>query len=199
VTTLAALATPLDLAKRGITLSPGEADLAATYLDIATAAVRQAAGVPISQATSVVELEGSCDQWLRPPGVPVTAVSAVSVDGVTVTDWVLRSGQLWRARGWSDWFTPSSVIVSYTHGLPNVPADIVDLVCRMAAAALVAFRGSPDGAGLASSGNVRQETLADYSVTYSASGQITEMILPDSIRDQLAARFGNSVAVVGSR
>ncbi len=204
---MVALATTLDLAKAGITLAAGESDLAANYLDVASEHIRQAAGVRISQQTSTVELEGGIDVWLRPPGVPITAVSSVVLDDVVLaadTDYLLRSGALWRELGWASstrWLRarPSKVIVTYTHGLSSVPADIIDLTCRLAAAALVAWRGSPDGSGLASVGTVRQETLGDYSVTYAATGLITEMMLPDPLREQLRARFGQGVAVVGSR
>jgi hypothetical protein len=205
--TLAPLATPLDMAKAGIALAAGETDIAVTYLDVASTSVREAAGVPISQVTSTVELEGTRSQWIRPPGVPVTSVSAVSIDDVAVTDYLLRSGQLWRLAGWagllaSRWsgvVVPSKVDITYTHGLVTVPSDVVNLVCRMAAAALVAWRASSSGSGLASTGNIRQETIGDYSATYGADGLVTEMFLPRSIREQLAARFGQTVALVGSR
>lgn len=201
---LAALATTLDVAKRGVTIEAGERDLLSTYLDVASAAVRQAAGTPISRATSTVELEGSWRQWLHLPGPPVVSVSDVTLDGTALvadTDYVLRNSQLWRLNGWQSFTTwaPSLVSVTQVHGLLTVPADIVDLVCRLAATALVAWRSDPSGSGLATQGNVRQLTLADYSVTYAASGQITEMTLPDQLRAQLAARFGNNAVTVGSR
>lgn len=202
---MAALATTLDLAKRGITLSAGEFDLAASYLDVASEHVRQAAGVQISQQTSTVEIEGSIDVWLRPPGVPVTALASAAIDGVEVTDWLLRSGALWREMGWSTSTSfararPSLVtLTGLVHGLLTVPSDIVDLVCRLATAALVAWRATPDGAGLASTGTERQVTLGDYSVTYASDGRITEMMLPAAVREQLAARFGQNLAVMKSR
>lgn len=198
--TLAPLATLFDLAKAGVTLQTGEQDLATRYLEVASAAIRQAARVPITQVTSTVEIEGTIDQWLRPPGVPVISVGTVAIDDVVKTDYVLRSGQLWRAWGWSDWFTPSLVtLTDLVAGLPDTPIDIVDLACRMVVSALVAQRSSPDGSGLATTGTVRQETLGDYSVTYASSGMITEMQLPSSLAEQLAARFGGGVSVVGSR
>lgn len=197
---IAALATTLDLAKAGVTIEVGEHDLATYYLDVASAAVRDAAGVPISQATSTIKLEGKPGRRLQLPGPPITAVATVELDEEAITDWRLRSDALWRACGWqSVWCEPSEVIVTQTHGLVVVPADIVDLVCRLAVAALVAWRGAPDGSGLAATGNIRQETLGDYSVTYNSSGQITEMSLPDQVRRRLAARFGGGAAVVGSR
>lgn len=203
---MSALATTLDLAKRGISLSAGEVGLVTNYLDVASEQVRQAAGVQISQTTSTLDMEGSIDVWLRPPGAPVTAVGSVMIDGVAVTDWLLRSSALWREAGWSSqagWvhrLRPSLVtLTDLVHGLPTVPSDIVDLVCRLAAAALVAWRGNPDGSGLASIGTERQVTLGDYSVTYAVDGRITEMMLPAPIREQLAARFGQNLVVVKSR
>lgn len=197
---LAALATAADLSARGVTVAFGEDDIAATYLEVASSAVRDAAQVPISQATSVVALEGRPGRWLPLPGPPVTAVATVELDGEEITDWRLRSHQLWRRCGWETVCgEPSEVTVTYTHGLATVPADIVDLVCRLTALALVAYRSQPDGEALAASGNIRQESLGDYSVTYDAAGRVSEMELPDYLRQRLAARFGGGVAVVRSR
>ncbi|MEV0639038.1 hypothetical protein AB0I77_29660 [Streptomyces sp. NPDC050619] len=187
-----------DLTARGLTVGASETALLGVYLDVASTAVRTAAGVPISQTTSTVMLEGDVSQWLHLPGPPVTAVSAVKVDGETVTDFKLRASKLWRACGWSDPCEPSEVEVTQTHGLPTVPADIVDLVCRIAAATLIAYRSQPDGEGLAAK-DVRSERIGDYSVQYGDSGRITEVELPDYLREQLRARFGGGVAVVKSR
>ncbi|MBI0294500.1 hypothetical protein JBE04_08390 [Streptomyces sp. PRKS01-29] len=192
------LATVADLTARGLTVESTETAIVGVYLDVASAAVRDAAGSPISQTTSTITLEGEPDPRLRLPGLPVTAVSTVEVDGEPVTDWRLRSGALWRACGWSSGCEPSEVDVTYTHGLPVVPADIVDLVCRIAAAALVAYRSEAGGTGLAAQ-DVRAERIGDYSVTYGDDGRITEMELPDYLRRRLAARFGGGAAVVRSR
>lgn len=194
------LATVADLTARGLTVDASETAVAGVYLDVASAAVRAAAGVSISETTSTVTLEGEAGQWLSLPGPPVRSVQAVTVDGdaLAATDYRLRSGRLWLARGWSYRCEPSEVTVTYTHGLPTVPADIVDLVCRIAAAALVAYRSQPDGEGLAAK-DVRSERIGDYSVQYGDGGRITEMELPPYLREQLRARFGGGVAVVRSR
>lgn len=209
---LAALATVSDLSARGITVTSGELTIVGTYLNVASAAVRQAAGTPISQTTTTVEIEGTCSQWLRLPGGPVTAVATVTLDGTALVagtlpnpapeSYLLRSGKLWRQLGWATSpYIPATVVAAYTHGLlaAEVPADIIDLVCRLAATTLVAYRAQADGEGLATSGNKRQETLADYSVTWSSAGEITEMVLADKIVERLAARFGNNVSLVASR
>lgn len=192
------LATVADLTARGLTVEPSETALVDVYLDVASAAVRAAAGVPISQTTSTVSLEGELSQWLSLPGPPVTAVASAQVDGEAVTGWRLRSGRLWRACGWLNGCEPSEVTVTYTHGLPTVPADIVDLVCRIAAATLIAYRSQPGGEGLAAK-DIRAERIGDYSVTYGDAGRITEVELPDYLRKQLRARFGGGATVVRSR
>ncbi|MFF8942839.1 hypothetical protein ACF1A5_11320 [Streptomyces sp. NPDC014864] len=122
---------------------------------------------------------------LHLPGKPVTAVSAVSIDGVACTDWTLVSGALARPHGFAE---GTAVEVTYTHGLPAVPADIVDLVCRLAGQALVALRaGEPMGRAVTS------ERIGDYSVTY-ADSETGGMSLSDFQRNRLAARFGGSIS-----
>jgi hypothetical protein len=195
---LAALATVDDLTDRGLTVTAEEATIAATYLDVASTAVRDAAGVPISQTTSTVTLEGPLSEWLTLPGPPIISVASVEIDGETVTDWRLRSHRLWRACGWSPGCGPSEVDVTQTHGLADVPPDIVDLVCRITGTALADYRADPEGAGLAA-GDIRSERIGDYSVTYGDSGLITAMELPDYLRERLAARFGGGATLVTFR
>lgn len=181
---LAPLATVADLAARGVPVTADETSIVGIYLETASAIVRDAAASPISATTSTITLEGGGAR-MRLPGQPVTAVSAVSVDGVAVTDYRLVSGALTRPCGFRE---GSAVEVTYTHGLPTVPADIVDLVCRMAAQALVKFRESPTES-LASK-PVVQERIGDYSVTYAYELTYSDMELPKYLRARLAARFG---------
>lgn len=193
------LATVADCEARGLTVTAEEAPLLETYLASASAAVRDAAGVPISETTSSIVLEGRAEQWLRLPGPPVTAVSSVELDGEAVADYRLRTADLWRRAGWQVVCgEPSEVGVTYTHGLAEVPADIVDLVCRLAAQTLVAWRSSADGDGLAA-GDVRHERIGDYSVTYGDDGGVTELELSDRLRRRLASRFGGGAGLVRSR
>lgn len=192
------LATVADLTSRGLDVEPGETAVTVTYLDVASTAVREAAGCPISQTTSTLTLMGEADQWLTLPAPPITAVTHVEVDGVPVADWRLRNHRLWRAGGWSPGGYPSEVEVVQTHGLPTAPSDIVDLVCRIAAAALAAYRADDDGAGLAAE-DIRAERIGDYAVTYGDTGLITKMELPNYLRERLAARFGGGFALLRSR
>ncbi|WP_431772186.1 hypothetical protein [Streptomyces cucumeris] len=191
------LATVADLEVRGLTIAPAETAFVQVYLDGASTSVRDAAGAPISQTTSTITLEGTPLQRLHLPGPPVTAVESVELDGEPVTDWRLRSNALWRAAGWGG-CEPSEVTVTYTHGLPVVPADIVDVVCRIVASALVAYRNSTGGEQLANR-PVIQERIGDYSATYSYSPQFSETELPDAMRERLRARFGGGVGLVKSR
>ena len=195
---LAPLATVDDLEARGLTVDPGEVGIVNVYLGVASAAVREAAGTAITRTTSTLTLEGVPGQRLTLPGPPIVSVDAVTVDGRTVTDWRLRSERLWRAAGWSG-IEPSEVEVTYTHGLLSVPDDIIDLVCRAVAAALVAYRSEDGGTGLAADKEITSERLGDWSVTYGADGRVTEMELTQAWRDRLAARFGNSITALMSR
>ncbi|MGW1221459.1 hypothetical protein ACWD6O_13740 [Streptomyces californicus] len=195
---LTPLATVADLAARGLTVDPPETAVIGTFLEVASAAVRDAAGCPISQTTSTVTLEGEPDTRLRLPGPPVTAVATVLLEGAPVTDWRLTGGRLWRAAGWATGSGPTDVTVTYTHGLPAVPADIIDLVCRIAAAALISHRSEDDGTGIAAA-DIRSERIGDYAVTYGDDGLISDMELPDYLRERLAARFGGGAELVRSR
>ena len=195
---LAPLATVDDLEARGLTVDPGEVGIVNVYLGVASAAVREAAGTAITRTTSTLTLEGVPGQRLTLPGPPIVSVDAVAVDGRTVTDWRLRSERLWRAAGWSG-IEPSEVEVTYTHGLLSVPDDIIDLVCRAVAVALVAYRSEDGGTGLAADKEITSERLGDWSVTYGADGRVTEMELTQAWRDRLAARFGNSITALMSR
>lgn len=188
---LAPLATVADLEARGVVVAAEEADAVAVYLDVASTLVRDAAGSPIGEVTSTVVLEGSGGR-LHLPGKPVTAVSAVEIDGVAVTDWKLRNGALTRSCGFPD---GSEVEVTYVHGLPEVPADIIDLVCRLAGQELLALR---NGEGVADR-PLKTERIGDYSVGYDTDVNSGTMLLTDFQRARLAARFGGGLGLVRSR
>jgi hypothetical protein len=192
------LAAAADLNVRGLLVDEAETAAVAAFLSSVSAAIRDAAGTPISETTSTLTLEGGAGQWLTLPGLPITAVSSVLLDDVAVTDWRLRTQRLWRAAGWQSGYGPSEVTVTQTHGLPDVPADIVDLVCRFTAAALTAFRAGDGGASLAT-GIITSERIGDYAVTYGGMGLVTEVELPDYLRERLAARFGGGISSMRSR
>ncbi|WP_328920568.1 hypothetical protein OG911_25295 [Streptomyces sp. NBC_00208] len=182
------LATIADLEARGITVASSEESVTNTYLAVASAAIRDAAGSNISQTTVTVILDGNCEQRLRLPGAPVTAIHAVTLDEVPVLDAKLSNGALVRSAGWAG----DDVSVTYTYGLPAIPADIVDLTCRLAANALAAYRSGDPAAR-----QVVSERIGDYAVTY-ADTETGTLSLADHQRSRLAARFGTSIAVVRS-
>lgn len=196
--TLAPLATTDDMNARTITWD--DQTLAETYLAVASASVRDAAGVPISRVTSTVNLFGDAGQWLRLPGPPVVSVASVVLDGETLTDWALADGALFRVCGWRALGPlPMPAIVTLTHGLADVPADVVDLVCRMAGSAILLAEQSEGGSGLVVD-RVVSARLGDYAVTYDKASGATEMELAQFTRDRLRSRFGGtSAAMVGTR
>ncbi|SFE54715.1 hypothetical protein SAMN04487819_11670 [Actinopolyspora alba] len=192
------LATVADLDDRGVTVDSSETRVVETALAAASAEIRDAAGCPISQTTSTVEVEAPSGPWLRLPAPPVETVTEVALDGQTVSDWRLVAGTLWRRAGWLPQHGPGVVTVTYTHGLPTVPEDLVHLVCRIAATTLMAYRSAPDGSALTVD-TVTSERIGDYSVNYDNDGKTTEVELSDRLRSRIAARFGNSAGMVGTR
>lgn len=180
-----------------------DAEQVATSLAAASDAVRDAAGCPISRATSTVALMGSRDRWLTLPGGPVVSVSAVLLDGAVVTDFVLREGRLWRSYGWQSgllvdnpYDAPSEVTVTMVHGLLEVPADIIALVASLAAADInAAAEGYESKAGIAS------EAIDDYRVAYTSGENVQSFTveLPERTRAWLRQRFGGGSYVTGSR
>lgn len=187
---LAPLATVADLEVRGVTVSPDEEAAVNAFLATASSLIRAAAGSPISETTSTIVLEGGPGSRLRLPGPPVRSVSAVLVDGQVATGWKLASGALVGAAGWQPGPGPSEVTVTYTHGLPEVPADIVDMACRLAGQALAALRS-----GDATARAIESERIGDYQAKY-ADTETGTMALSGFQRSRLASRFGGGIGVV---
>lgn len=173
--------------------------MVAVFLAEASAAVRDAAGVPISEAMSTVVLAGTCDRWLRLPGQPVTAVDSALLDGSAVTDWRLSQGMLWRRCGWQFTDEPSEVTVEQTHGLPEVPADIVGMVCSLVGMALRAVHSSADGAGASPlPQDVVSVGIDDYRISFRQDGDrnLTVFTIPDRVQRSLRARFGGGASML---
>lgn len=194
---LAALATTGDLDDRGIDIS--NVDLSETMLDVASAVVRQAAGSPISQTDSTVVLYAWGDSLLPLPGLPIQSVATVEIDGDATTDFRFVGTALWRASGWGYPSEPADVEVTMTHGLPEIPADIIDLVCNLAAA------GQAEAASMAAGGSfdprVVVESIDDYRVQYAEGANAVASVfdLPLRTRARLRARFGGGASVVEYR
>lgn len=209
-----ALATADDLAARNITM-PADADVTAILSDVSDA-IRDAAGCAITQLTSTVPLPAGLDRSdaLKLPAGPVQSVSAVSINSralVAGVNYVKVGDTLYRIDGyvWADesvdanYWNPCEVSVTYTHGYPTVPGDIVDLCCSLAAVAFRQIEDDTYGIG----NRIQAENLGDYGVTYQrnvrgAPGAVespSPVALPDATRAWLRARFMGSAFLVGTR
>lgn len=186
---LAPLADAAVLDLKGVDVSNGP--LVDLMLNAASWIIREAAGNVISQVTSTITVMAPVGRWLPLPG-PVTAVSAVSVDGETVTDWKLLNGMLWRASGWQPWCEPVPVTVTVTHGYAEVPADIVNLCADLAKLGIQAAGQKATPANVVAV----SYTIDDYTerLQYSEDAR-TAMELPDVTKAWLAQRFGSGVYV----
>ncbi len=186
------LATAADLSTRGTPTD--DAGLVSAMLEAASAAVREAAGSVITRTSSVVTLEAPMGPNLSLPFSPVRGVSDVSIDGEAVTDYTLVSGRLWRASGWLLGCGPSLVTMTVDHGVDVAPADLVDLVCSLAAAGVAAAADGYDPKrGMA------YERIDDYQYGLRQGDDevVNPMILPERTRLWLRQRFGGGSYVTG--
>lgn len=188
---LAPLATAVHLDLKGADVS--NAELVDLMLNAASWIIREAAGNVISQVTSTIKLMAPVGRWLPLPG-PVISVAAVVVDGQAVTDWKLLNGMLWRRGGWRPWCEPVQVQVTLTHGLAEVPADIVNLCADLAKLGVEAAAQESTPANVVAVSH----TIDDYTerLQYSEDAR-TAMELPDVTKSWLAQRFGSGVYVTG--
>lgn len=120
------LATVADLAS--IVQHDVDTASATLAIEICTAVVQAAAdGQRIVQVVGdVATIVGTTERWLRLPQWPVTAASAVTLDGVALTVGVAGSGgatyrligdRLYRGNGWQTYCgEPSIVGFTFTHG-----------------------------------------------------------------------------------
>lgn len=186
------LATTADLADLGVDTS--DAALTDAALAAATDSVRDAAGVPISQTTSTVTIQGTRSQWLDLPLSPVVGVASVSIDGDPVSDYKVVSGALWRRAYWSPCGEPSLVTITATHGFIEVPADIKLLVAQLAAAVINAD-------GIETNLGKQSEGIDDYNVSYETGDGATAYAveLPKRTRSMLRQRFGGGAVVTQER
>lgn len=188
---LDALAGPDDLLDRNIT-ADDDVDLY-VLLDSASAAIRDAAGHPISQIESTVVLVVDSYRCIDLPAGPVASVSSVQVGGVALSGWSKIGDTLIMPSGWTRCL-PVEVTVTYIHGYPVVPADIVDLVCGMAAMAIEVGYGTSGR-----STSVKLGNFAETDEVPAGSDSPSPVAIPNSVRARLQARFNASVATIGQR
>jgi hypothetical protein len=143
-------------------------------IDAASAAVRRETGQILTPVVAdQVVLDGSGSGVLLLPELPVTAVTAISVDGTALetTAWRwTRSGLLYRLgaayRYGEPWVAgAANVAVTYSHGFDPLPDDLKDVVARIAGR-----RYQAGQAVVSATGNEGIETaqLGQYPVTYQA-------------------------------
>lgn len=187
------LATTGDLSARGFDVS-NEA-LAGVLLAQVSAAVREAAGVPISRVTAELTFPGTREQFLHLHVSPIVSVTDVTLDGATVTDWKIRDGRLWRAAGWGD--QHRDVAATVTHGYDPIPADIVGLVCSFVGAGLIT---AADEGALVGDRRVSYERIDDSQTGFKSGDEeiidVTE--LPERVARSLRARFQGQTHVIGT-
>lgn len=195
------LITASDVTALGIELEDGDEQIVERLIESASSAITAAAGCPIVESTSTVRVLGLPERLLGLPGVPVTSVTAVYVDGELLPDTRYRvaAAGVYRPEGWQQTPLPPVVDITYVHGLKSVPADIVTLCASMVAAGLNAIRA---GDFELQNGRISSTSIDDFREAYATSGegieQVTPMDLPARTRAALRARFGGSATVVST-
>lgn len=144
---LAPLATPTDAAAFGL-------DVTDEALARASARIRGHVRQQITSGTSTVVLPESSR---RLPERPVVSVESVTDEDGTVlvdgTDWDLVGDRI-------DTSATGRLTVAYTHGLPALPDELVELVCMVAAR----IDASPTTSAIAQ--GVQQQTSGPFSIGY---------------------------------
>ena len=152
-------------------------------LTLASSQFSQAACTWFAATSATYTTLGTPSVSIRLPFQPVTAVSAVRINGSTVTGYTLIKDTLYRASGFgtSCAIPPDKVEIDLTYGYTSVPDDVKAAVIETAAAAY----SVPVSA-------VTSEAIDDYQVRYSAAGggvQLTAsaLKLAEQYRGTLAA------------
>lgn len=165
-------------------------------IEIATGLVQGAAEQRIVQVvddTVTLDLDHyDCGLYLDLPERPVTAVGAVLVGATAVTDFTaqLSRGRLYRAYGWrsstsSGLSAPSTVTVTYTHGLASGDHRLQAARTYALALASVAYE-NPNGA--------TSEQIDDYVVRYEAAA--TRLEAAPAMRAALRRLYGRPAGSV---
>jgi hypothetical protein len=163
------LATTDDLAVRlGRELTETETAQAEALLAGASQRVRTYTGLDftlVEDDTAQIKVRNGIGRLPQRPVVAVTSVDDLNSNTVTFTwlgDDLVRLSPLvdspWLYEAWRN--PIPEVTVTYDHGYEDIPADVIDVVCSMAARSL--SRG-PD------SGAIQSESIAGYSYTLGAT------------------------------
>jgi hypothetical protein len=184
------LATASDLAS--LLQSDLDASTATLVLELATARVQRAAGgqrILDVTDTAVIDIDPwSNDYYLPLPQLPVRSVALVVLDGVTITDWVLRNQKLWRLNGWlTTCSQPSQVKVTSSHGL-LAGSQGLQLARSMTLSLARMCYPNPTG--------VLSEAIDDYKVTYAEAD--ARMQMTPQMEQAIADAYGTSAYVTVS-
>lgn len=201
------LATPADLQAALGNPADFDSERAALLVELATAAVQQmAGGQRILQVTETITILGTADSWLDLPQLPVTAVSSVIRDGITLTlttDYKVFGNRLWSRSGWQNniglnlgWYPdynwrpsygfdaylgpePGTVQVTYTHGYAAGAQEL-----QLARSAVITLASgvydNPSGA--------TSESIDDYTVQYARASSAIEAAAAEAKYLQAAIR-----------
>lgn len=187
------LATSQDLADAlQVSLGSLNAASATLVLQLATAKVQRAAGgqriVDLTD-TATIDVDWWEDgQYLALPQSPVRSVATVVLDGVTITDWLLRKQKLWRVLGWMTTASqPSQVLVTYTHGYV-AGSQWLQLARNEVLSLAKAGYGNPSG--------YASESIDDHSVSYAEAD--ARMQLSPWSEQAIAAAYGSATFVTVS-
>jgi hypothetical protein len=206
------LATPADLAS--LLQQDLDSSTATLLIECATAVVQQVSG-----GQRIVQVVGdSCsvlsttDSWLSLPQIPVTTVTSVVLDGVTLTantDYKVFGDKLWRRFGWQnnmgwswgwDWnwrpsyadngtpYTgqePSLSVITYTHGYAAGSQDL-----QLARSAVLSLARS----AYTNPSGVSSESIDDYHVSYNAMAAAMETT--PFVKAALRKKYGRRAGLV---
>ncbi len=178
-----------DVAALGVDVS--DAQFVHFLLSSVSDAVRDAAESPITVTTVTITVPGTKEQFVALPGSPIRSVDTVLLDGVSVGDYKLRDGKLWRPAGWVG--QHADVEVTYTFGLDEPPADIRKLVATLVAAGV-----NERADGVASKRGLAYTRIDDYQEGYrQGSDEVVDLTeLPERTRKALRTRFAAGGAYV---
>jgi hypothetical protein len=183
------LATPEDLAAAlqldYAGLTPIQQASMALLVECATAVVQEAAGGQriVQVVDDELTIMGLSDSWLDLPQIPVTAVSAVTIDGEATTHWRKFGDRLFRRYGWQrdlgagwrygygyssqfgahhhcDVPEPSVITVTCTHGYAPGAQELQLGRSAVLSLATPVFENP---------GGRISESIDDYSATYASS------------------------------
>lgn len=188
------LATTSDLANAlQMAVADLDSDVATLLLEASTSVVQEAAGGQriVEVADDAISLIGLTGSWLDLPQIPVTAVSAVTLDGTALTagspgdagtTYRRHGNRLWRTNGWQTYCgEPSDVSVTCTHGYAS-GSQKLQLGRAITLSLSKGMYVNPSG--------VASERIDDYAVSYTRAVDEAAGMLTDSMRVAIRRAYG---------